>query len=201
MTESPPTSVDHIRYDILTQQALRGVMRTVLTDIAKNGLPGEHHFYISFNTGAPGVRISPHLRAQYPQDMTVILQHQFWDLAVSDEAFEVGMSFGGIPERLRIPFDAIKGFFDPSVQFALQFETISEADEPADADAGTKSEGDVKARKPAKRRPAQASSEITTLPAAPAKHEPAANAQGPGDGPDKPAGGGEVVRFDRFRKK
>ncbi len=116
--------VDHIRYDILAQQALRGVVRTVLADAAKKGLPGEHHFKITFATAAPGVRLSDRMRAQYPEAMTIVLQHQFWDLAVGDEAFEVGLSFGGIAERLAVPFDAITAFFDPAVQFGFQFETI-----------------------------------------------------------------------------
>ena len=92
---------DQIRYDLLTQQALRGVVRNVLADAAKKGLPGEHHFYIAFDTRADGVRISDRLRAQYPEEMTIILQHQFWDLKVTDHGFEVGLSFGGIPEKLR----------------------------------------------------------------------------------------------------
>ena len=117
-------AVDHIRYDILAQEALRGVVHKVLVDAAKNGLPGEHHFYISFDTRADGVRLSPRMLAQYPEEMTVVLQHQFWDLIVTDEGFEVGVSFGGIPERLNVPFAAVKGFFDPSVQFGLQFEEI-----------------------------------------------------------------------------
>lgn len=125
---------DQIRYDLLTQQALRGVVRHVLTDAAKKGLPGDHHFYISFDTQADGVRLSERLRTQYPEEMTIILQHQFWDLAVSEQGFEVGMSFGGIPEKLFIPFVAIRGFFDPSVQFGLQFEEVSETqDAPAKA--------------------------------------------------------------------
>src|SRR5215471_15693479 len=102
--------VDYIRYDILTQEALRGVVRTVLIDAAKNGLPGDHHFYISFDTRAEGVRLSPRLAALYPEEMTIVLQHQFWDLITSDHGFEVGLSFNGIPERLVVPFAAIKGF-------------------------------------------------------------------------------------------
>src|SRR5262245_46462732 len=121
---------DQIRYDLLTQQALRGVVRNVLTDTAKKGLPGDHHFYISFDTRADGVRLSDRLRAQYPEEMTIILQHQFWDLKVGAEDFEVGLSFGGIPARLTVPFEAINGFFDPSVQFGLQFEEVTEGDEP-----------------------------------------------------------------------
>ena len=101
-------ATDHIRYDILAQEALRGVVRTVLADVAKNGLPGDHHFKITFTTTAPGVRLSERMRGQYPEVMTVILQHQFWDLTVDDDAFEVGLSFGGVPERLAVPFDWIE---------------------------------------------------------------------------------------------
>ena len=118
--------VDHIRYDLLTQQALRAVVRRVLSDVAKTGsLPGEHHFYVTFATHAPGVKLSPRLREQYPEEMTIVLQHQFWDLAVTEAHFEVALSFNGISEKLHVPLDAIKGFFDPSVQFGLQFETVS----------------------------------------------------------------------------
>lgn len=113
---------DHIRYDILAQEALRGVVRKVLTEIAKTGLPGEHHFFISFVTQAPGVRMSQRLLAQYEKEMTIVLQNQFWDLKVTETGFEVGLSFDGQNELLFIPFAAIKGFFDPSVQFGLQFE-------------------------------------------------------------------------------
>src|SRR5438034_11082205 len=121
-------AVDHIRYDILVQDALRGAVRRVLMDTAKNGLPGEHHFYISFDTRADGVRPSPRMLAQYPKEMTVVLQHQFWDLVVTESGFEVGVSFGGVPERLAVPFGAIKDFFDPSVQFGLQFEEMPDAE-------------------------------------------------------------------------
>src|SRR5207247_1085681 len=117
-------AVDHIRYDILAQDALRGVVRRVLMDAAKNGVPGEHHFYISFDTRAEGVRLSPRMRAQYPEEMTVVLQHQFWDLEVTEIGFEVGVSFGGVPERLAVPFAAIKGFFDAS---ATRLETAAGA--------------------------------------------------------------------------
>jgi hypothetical protein len=127
-------STDHIRYDLLVQDALRSVVRNVLSDAGKNGLPGDHHFYVSFKTGAPGVRISNRLREQYPDEMTIVLQHQFWDLGITDHTFEVGLSFGGVPERLLVPFDAIVGFFDPSVQFGLKFEvqqpeTVAENDD------------------------------------------------------------------------
>ena len=132
-------AVDHIRYDMLAQEALRGVVRTVLGDAARNGMPGEHHFYITFNTCTDGVRLSPRMREQYPQEMTIVLQHQFWDLVITENGFEVGLAFGGVPERLAVPFVAIKGFFDPSVQFGLQFEEIGEAgthgEEPEDESA------------------------------------------------------------------
>jgi uncharacterized protein len=201
--------VDHIRYDILAQEALRGVVRTVLVDAAKNGLPGDHHFYISFDTRAEGVRLSPRMLAQYPEEMTVVLQHQFWDLVVTENGFEVGVSFGGIPERLAVPFAAIKGFLDPSVQFGLQFGEITEAeaqekanDEKPDVKDLGKDKESASAGKEAggKRVPAEhkATSSVTAVPV-PANPEPTATT--PGSGPDKPAGGGEVVRLDRFRKK
>ena len=115
-------ATDHIRYDVLARDALRGVLRRVLTDAAEHGLPGEHHFFITFLSTADGVKLSPRLLAQYPEEMTIILQHQFWDLVVTEDRFEVGLSFGGIPERLVVPFSAIKSFLDPSVQFGLQFD-------------------------------------------------------------------------------
>src|SRR5712691_5370014 len=129
-------SVDQIRYDILTQEALRSVLRRVIEDAAKNGLPGDHHFYISFDTDAPGVRMSQRLRAQYPEEITIVIQHQFWDLKVTEQAFEVGLSFSGVNEHLVVPFDAIKRFFDPSVQFGLQFETAVAAADGQSAEAG-----------------------------------------------------------------
>lgn len=113
---------DHMRYDILAQEALRGVVRKVLAEVAKTGLPGEHHFFISFLTRAPGVRLSEKLLGQYEKEMTIVIQNQYWDLRVSETGFEVGLSFDGIPETLVIPFSAVKGFFDPSVQFGLQFD-------------------------------------------------------------------------------
>ncbi len=122
---------DLIRYDLLVQEALRGVVRKVLGDAARDGLHGEHHFYVSFRTEAPGVRMSQRLREKYPEDMTIVLQHQYWDLGVTEHAFEVGLSFSGVPERLLVPFEAVSGFFDPSVQFGLKFE-LNEGGEAAD---------------------------------------------------------------------
>ena len=101
---------------------MRGVVRTVLTQAAKSGLPGEHHFYVSFDTAASGVVLSKRLKDKYPAEMTIVLQHRFWDLSVSDDGFEVKLTFDGIPERLVVPFAAIRVFFDPSVRYGLQFE-------------------------------------------------------------------------------
>src|SRR6187549_2375233 len=126
-------ATDHIRYDVLARDALRGVLRRVLTDAAEHGLPGDHHFFITFLSTADGVKLSPRLLAQYPEEMTIILQHQFWDLVVTEDRFEVGLSFNGIPERLVVPFNSIKSFFDPSVQFGLQFEPSETAAETASA--------------------------------------------------------------------
>jgi len=120
---------DLLRYDILIQDALRGAVKKILAEVARTGLPGEHHFYVAFDTTAPGVRISQRLKDRYPQEMTIVLQHQFWDLAIGEHAFEVGLSFGGVPEKLLVPYSAIKGFFDPSVQFALEFDPGKTAEE------------------------------------------------------------------------
>lgn len=125
---------DLIRYDILAQEALRGVVRKVLSEVARTGLPGEHHFFISFATRAPGVRLSERLLGQYEKEMTIVLQNQFWDLKVTETGFEVGLSFDGQPELLVIPFSAVKGFFDPSVQFGLQFEPELAADTAEDGE-------------------------------------------------------------------
>ena len=111
-----------IDYETLTQDAMRGVVRTVLTQAAKSGLPGEHHFYISFDTSASGVVLSKRLKDKYPAEMTIVLQHRFWDLSVEADGFEVKLTFDGIPERLVVPFAAIRVFFDPSVRYGLQFE-------------------------------------------------------------------------------
>jgi uncharacterized protein len=184
----------HIRYDLLAQQALRGVVRTVLADVAKKGLPGEHHFKITFNTTAPGVRLSERLRGQYPETMTIILQHQFWDLAVGERAFEVGLSFGGITERLAVPFDAIVAFYDPAVQFGLQFEAIEAAAGERGEIAKAAPAGEDKIPEKPAALPAGKSGAGKKAEAAPAKAPPA-------DDDDTPDGGGEVVRLDRFRKK
>jgi hypothetical protein len=215
---------DQIRYDLLTQQALRAMVRDLLADIAKKGLPGDHHFFISFDTLAEGVKLSQRMRAQYPNEMTVVLQHQFWDLAVFDDRFEVGLSFNGIPERLSIPLAAIKGFFDPSVQFGLQFEVLGEGSEaetdapaaqpadavPADPAPASLPSADISLLKPVDAKvgtkagpkasvKANASADISPVSA---KTTVPTTGGDPDTDPDKPSGGGgEVVRLDRFRKK
>ncbi len=164
-------ATDHIRYDVLARDALRSVLRRVLADAAEHGLPGEHHFFITFFSKAEGVKLSPRLQAQYPNEMTIVLQHQFWDLVVTDDHFEVGLAFGGIPERLVVPFSAIKSFLDPSVEFGLQFEP----DAPAEA-AVANADAELAATEP----------ELDTMPP---------------ERPSSPTEGAEVVRLDRFRKK
>jgi len=177
---------DLIRYDVLVQDALRGVVRKVMREVADGGLPGEHHFYIAFDTNAPGVRMSSRLRQQHPEEMTVVLQHQFWDLSVTEHTFEVGLSFGGVPERLLVPFAAVKGFFDPSVQFGLQFDP---ANNPAEA------------HKPA----GPAAVSVPTLAASKAEPAPEQDDDETADEPDEreaaPTEGAEVVSLDAFRKK
>lgn len=111
-----------INYEHLAKEALRSVVHSVLKQVKEEGLPGEHHFYISFHTTAPGVKISNRIKAQYPKEMTIVLQHQYWDLKVEDDYFEVRLSFSNIPELLVIPYSAVKVFFDPSVPYGLQFD-------------------------------------------------------------------------------
>jgi uncharacterized protein len=188
--------IDHIRYDILTQEALRGLVRTVLEDAARNGLPGDHHFYISFDPRVDGVKLSQRMRAQYPEEMTIVLQHQFWDLMVVEDRFEVGLSFGGAPERVVVPFTAIKGFADPSVQFGMQFETLSEGEgNDATAMAGEPAKS---ARSPAEHVHGRAAPDAPPVPV-PANPEPPPATTA--DKPDAGSSSGEVVRLDRFRKK
>jgi hypothetical protein len=123
---------DLIRYDLLVQDALRGVVRRVLVEAAREGLPGDHHFYVTFRTTTPGVRLSNRMRERYPDEMTIVLQHQFWDLSVTEANFEVGLSFNGIAESVLVPFDALTQFGDPSVGFALKFE-LQEPDQESGA--------------------------------------------------------------------
>ncbi len=116
------TAGQHIDYEALQQEAMRSVVRAVLIKVAETGLVGDHHFYIAFNTQAPGANISKRLKEKYPHEMTIVLQHRFWDLEVGEERFEVKLTFDGIPERLVVPFQAVKVFYDPSVPYGLQFE-------------------------------------------------------------------------------
>ena len=200
-------STDLIRYDLRVQEALRGVVRRVLTDAAKDGISGDHHFYISFATQAEGVRLSSRLRQQYPERMTIVLQHQFWDLNVSEQGFEVGLSFKNVPERLYVPFDALMEFYDPSVQFGLKFENV----EGAEAAPGA----------PAKPEPKQSPGSVPALPkprladkrADPDKAKPRGSGSEPAEirprpravktEEKEPAPGGsdKIVSIDSFRKK
>lgn len=126
---------DHIRYDILAQDALRGVIRKVLSEVAATGsLPGDHHFFITFLTQAPGVRISQHLKARYPEQMTIVVQHQFWELKVTESLFEIGLSFSDKPEKLTVPFSSVRGFYDPSVNFELEFDVATAEEEEQNAE-------------------------------------------------------------------
>lgn len=168
-------SDDLIRYDILTQDALRRVIRKVLEEVQRSGPPGEHHFFITFDTCYPGVRLSNRMLERYPDEMTIVIQHTFWNLEVSENAFEIDLSFDDIRERLRIPFDSVRGFFDPSVKFGLQFDVVQVQEAPPAPAPATLP----------KPRP------VAKAPAAPAK---AAEEK-------KPEPGAAVVSLDSFRKK
>ncbi|QJB68836.1 SspB family protein [Parasphingorhabdus halotolerans] len=138
MTDSAPDSL--IPYDEIVQEALRAVVGRVIGEVEKDGLPGEHHFYITFKTRAPGVEIPDHLIAKFPDEMTIVIQNRYWDLRVNGDRFEVGLSFNQISSMLHIPFAAITSFVDPAVDFALQFhveevEDDMDGHEPAENDA------------------------------------------------------------------
>jgi hypothetical protein len=168
---------DFIGYQALTDSALRGVVRDALRRIEKSGLIGAHHFYLTFKTHADGVDIPDFLKEQYPDEMTIIIQHQYWALKVKDDYFEVTLTFKKLPAPLHIPFNALTAFFDPGVQFGLQFRSDSEAQKPASGPVMVPSapaEADAEAPEPVAAKPA-----------------PAAEKAGPG----------EVVSLDSFRKK
>jgi len=190
---------DLIRYDILAQEALRGVIRKVLAEVAATGLPGNHHFFITFLTGAPGVRISSRLKEKYPEQMTVVLQHQYWDMVVTDQLFEIGLSFGDVPEKLTIPFSAVRGFYDPSVNFELEFD-VSVVQPTSDNDEGgnvssieliSSEDAPEKAKPKSKSRKSAADKGDSTAKDEPASEDDEAEA--------KPSA--DVVSLDSFRKK
>ncbi len=183
--------IDYIRYDLLVQDALRSVVRKVLTDAARNGLPGEHHFNIAFKTQAPGVVVPAAVLQRYPDEMAIILQHEFWELEVNNDGFEVSLNFSRRPERLTIPFDSITGFSDPSVPFGFKLEPRGATEEPAKAapalrETARKSDTAALPVQPAaKPSPASKSAEAATKKADRAREsEPA-----------------KVVSIDAFRKK
>lgn len=205
-------ATDLIRYDLLVQNAFREIFRKVLADVAAKGLPGDHHFLVTFRTGAPGVKISDRLRQAHPQDMTIVLQHQFWDLTVTETGFSAGLSFKNVPEKLVVPFAAVTGFFDPSVNFGAEF-TVDQPAAPAEArpspekpvalatskGRATRGSGsepieltarDGDAAKPAERK------ELAPAPAAAAK-TPEKQAEPPPPASEGP----KVVSIDAFRKK
>jgi len=133
LDRSPETAKDSIGYQALTQGALKGVVRSALEQASKlDRLPGEHHFYVTFRTRTQGVQMADYLKDRFPEEMTIVIQHQYWDFEVFEDRFEIILKFSGVPQHLRIPFAAVSRFFDPSVNFGLQFEnddasTFSEA--------------------------------------------------------------------------
>jgi len=165
-----------LQYDLWVEQALRDVIRRALSFVSDRGLPGEHHFYITFLTGAPGVEIADFLRAEYPEEMTIVLQHQFWDLIITDEAFSVTLSFNGVSQSLRIPFAAVTAFADPAINFALQLKLAGSVTLP---DAGS----DTRIVAPSGGKDPEPSTAESGAPSA------------------KEEKSGEVIALDAFRKK
>jgi len=176
---------DRFHYDALVDDALRSVVRRVLRQVADQGLPGSHHFYISFRSTDPGVRLPDYLRAKYPEEMTIVLQHQYWDLVINDEFFEVTVSFNKQQERIKVPFGALSAFVDPSVRFGLQFDRKDKAAAAEKVEVG--------ANQPPSSLPAPEKRPSLGAPPA-AEAEPEADAK-----PEDPAS--KVVKLDSFRKK
>ena len=204
---------DIIRYDLLVQEALRSVVRKVLGDAARDGLPGEHHFFITFRTDAPGVQISPRTKERFPKEITIILQHQFWDLNVTEFGFEVGLSFSNVPERLSVPWEALSGFFDPSVEFGLKFEL--QDIEPEEGANDTEPSPRPPAL-PAPKSPVRSDTAPRGAGSEPAEVAPVPRPKGRAESkaeakpekaastpPGKPGDGGDpkVISIDAFRKK
>lgn len=192
---------DRIEYEALVQQALRNVIRDILADAAKNGLPGDHHFYITFATQYAGVEISDRLKERFPEAMTIVLQHRFWDMRLYDDSFTVTLSFGGIAEKLLVPFAAMQVFYDPAAAFEVAFNTGAGHHAPESAAIGA-----------ADSRPAgivafppqpggqQNSADILSkaAPQNPGAAEKAENKEMP---QENAAGSASIVRLDAFRKK
>ena len=190
---------DRFHYDALVDDALRSVVRRVLLQVAEKGLPGSHHFYISFRSTDPGVEMPEYLLAKYPEEMTIVLQHQYWDLEITDEYFEVTVSFNKLQERIHVPFKALSAFVDPSVRFGLQFD---HKDKAAGDKAIEKGPGAVPTQLPGvDKRP-----QLPATTAPETKPEGNATADGtPGAEPGtevKPEdAASKVVKLDSFRKK
>ncbi|WP_026481241.1 SspB family protein [Ahrensia sp. 13_GOM-1096m] len=178
---------DILRYDILVQNALRGVIRKVLSEVDKTGLPGNHHFFITFLTGAQGVKVSNRIKEQYPEQMTIVVQHQYWELEVNETGFGIGLSFSDIPEKLYIPYSAVRGFYDPSVNFELEFD-VEQAEDEEDGDASVTAIGTPQPVLQDAASDGEADDKETTTEDAPSSDE----------GGDNSA---DVVSLDSFRKK
>ncbi len=185
---------DLIRYDLLVQDALRSVVRKVLSDTARAGLLGDHHFNIAFKTHAPGVVVPPAIRSRFPDEMSIILQHEFWDLVVTQDDFEVSLNFSRKPERLTVPFDAITGFTDPSVPFGFKLE-------PRVSEQATEPKSPPAAAPVRRSEPAPSAAPARPLSAKPAEPAAAAKPAAMGEKAPEPADAAKVVSIDAFRKK
>jgi uncharacterized protein len=188
-----------LRYDRMVESALRGVVRAALNQAAEHGLPGNHHFYVTFRTAHPGVLLADHLRARYAGEMTIVIQYQYFGLEVGDDGFSVTLSFSGQHERLVIPYAAITTFADPSVNFALQFQPLANAQESEEALAAPPKRPTLKAVKPGDDPAPEAPAPRKTPALAVKKIE--AEAEQPADAPPAEEPRGQVVTLDAFRKK
>ena len=175
-----------LRYDVWVEEALRGVIRRALAWVSENGLPGDHHFYITFETGARGVEIPDFLHTEYPEEMTIVIQHRFRDLTVADDAFDVTLTFKGVGEPLHIPFEAVTAFADPAVNFGLQLKVAEASNEEDDTGLNF-----------------AAGESLQEEPAGPSK-APGPDAEEPAEAQEQDVEekkSGEVITLDAFRKK
>ncbi len=193
--------VTSLSYERMVEDALRGVLRQALKITEAQGLPGAHHFYITFDTTHPGLKIAPSLKALHPNEMTIVLQHQFWDLVVGDERFEITLSFSGVSQRLSVPFSAVTAFADPHAKFGLQFHVeFEERSEDEDDDAGDPPLDDEAPADTAQVDSIQVTQQLKNARKGAAARPPLKTVKAESE-TEEPEAAGKIVTLDAFRKK
>ena len=192
--------VTSLSYERMVEDALRGVLRQALKITESQGLPGAHHFYLTFDTTHPGLKIAPSLKALHPNEMTIVLQHQFWDLIVGEERFEITLSFSGVSQRLSVPFAAVTAFADPHAKFGLQFHVeFEERSEEEDDDAGDPPLEDAAPADAVPMDSIQVTQQLKNARTSAAARPPLKSVKAENESED--AAAGKIVTLDAFRKK